>query len=318
MGLSDRVNTLGRDLKARFGQRVHKLTVSAGFVCPNMDGTRGRGGCTFCNNDSFAPQGQDGGEVARQLQAGREIIVRRNGASLYLAYFQAYTNTYAEVDRLKHLYDTALEQPGVVGLAIGTRPDCVPDKVLDLLCAYQDQGYLIWLELGLQTAFDETLNRVNRGHGFGEYKDAVRRARRRGLLVCTHLIHGLPGETPWHQRETLSRVLNEGTDGLKLHPLHVVRGTQLARQWRAGEYRPWSLNEYVNTAVDLIEMTPPEVVFHRLTATAREPLLLAPDWCASKWNAINGIEQELTRRGTRQGARHPYPDSHLPGTQESC
>ncbi|MFP4244559.1 MAG: TIGR01212 family radical SAM protein [Ectothiorhodospira sp.] len=318
MGLNDRVNTLGQDLKRRFGERVHKLTVSAGFVCPNMDGTRGRGGCSFCNNASFAPQGQDGGEVARQLQAGREVVLRRTGASRYIAYFQAYTNTYAEVDRLRVLYDAALAQPGVVGLSIGTRPDCVPDAVLDLLTSYQDRGFLVWLELGLQSAFDETLARVNRGHGFAEYRDAVRRARGRGLLVCTHLIHGLPGETPWHQRQTLARVLEEGTDGLKLHPLHVVRGTRLARQWREGEYRPWTLNEYVATAVDLIEMTPPEVVFHRLTATARKPLLLAPDWCASKWTVINAIEEALRSRDTRQGARPLQPERELPGTQESC
>lgn len=318
MGLNDRVNTLGQDLKRRFGERVHKLTVSAGFVCPNMDGTRGRGGCSFCNNASFAPQGQDGGDVARQLQAGREVVLRRTGASRYIAYFQAYTNTYAEVDRLQVLYDAALAQPGVVGLSIGTRPDCVPDAVLDLLVSYQERGFLVWLELGLQSAFDETLARVNRGHGFAEYRDAVRRARGRGLLVCTHLIHGLPGETPWHQRQTLARVLEEGTDGLKLHPLHVVRGTRLARQWRDGEYRPWTLNEYVATAVDLIEMTPPEVVFHRLTATARKPLLLAPDWCASKWTVINAIEESLRQRDTRQGARPLQPERDLPGTQENC
>lgn len=316
--LTDRVNTLGSHLRARYGQRVHKLTVSAGFICPNMDGAKGRGGCSFCNNASFAPQGQDGGAVRRQLDEGRAVVARRTGARLHLAYFQAYTNTYAEVTRLKALYDAALEQPGVVGLSIGTRPDCVPDEVLDLLVSYQEQGHTLWLELGLQSAFDETLVRVNRGHGFAEYQDAVRRARGRGLSVCTHLIIGLPGETPWHQRETLARVLNEGTDGLKLHPLHVVRGTRLSRQWRAGEYRPWTLNEYVNTAVDMIEMTPPEVVFHRLTATARKPLLLAPDWCGSKWTVINAIEQELTRRGTRQGARPLHSDSHLPGTQESC
>lgn len=317
VALTDYVHTLGADMQARFGERIHKLTVSAGFICPNMDGSRGEGGCTFCNNASFAPQGHDGGQVARQLEEGKSVVIKRTGARRYLAYFQAYTNTYADIARLRELYDAALAQADIVGLAVGTRPDCVPDEVLDLLCHYRDQGQFIWLELGLQSAFDETLARVNRGHGFAEYRDAVRRARARGLLVCTHLIHGLPGETAWHQKETLRRVLAEGVDGLKLHPLHVVRGTQLARQWRAGEYQPWSLSQYLNLAADLIEMTPPEVVFHRLTATARKPLLLAPDWCASKWNVINGIEHELRRRGTRQGSRHLQTDSDFSVMQES-
>jgi uncharacterized protein len=301
MALTDRVHTLGAALRARHGTRVHKLTVSAGFVCPNMDGTRGRGGCTFCNNASFSPQGYDGGAVARQLAAGRAVIARRTGARRFLAYFQAYTNTYAELERLRALYDEALAQPGVLGLAIGTRPDCVPDPVLDLLAAYRDRGHAIWLELGLQSAFDKTLARVNRGHGFAEYMDAVHRAHARGLDVCTHLIIGLPGETGVHARETLNRVLEAGTEGLKLHPLHVVRGTRLAQDWRAGAYRPWSRETYVATAADLIEMTPPEVIFHRLTATARAPLLLAPQWCSGKWRVLNAIEAELARRGTRQG-----------------
>jgi uncharacterized protein len=301
--LTDRIHTLGAALRARYGARVHKLTVSAGFVCPNMDGTRGRGGCTFCNNASFAPQGYDGGDVARQLAEGRAVVARRTGARRYLAYFQAYTNTYADVARLRALYDEALAQPGVIGLSIGTRPDCVPEPVLELLAGYRDRGHAVWLELGLQSAFDETLVRVNRGHGFAEYVDAVHRAHRRGLEVCTHLIVGLPGEADRHARETLTRVLEVGTEGLKLHPLHVVRGTQLARDWRAGTYRPWTMDEYVATAADLIEMTPPEVVFHRLTATARAPLLLAPQWCAGKWRVLNAIADELARRGTRQGSR---------------
>ncbi|SIT70441.1 hypothetical protein SAMN05216526_1314 [Ectothiorhodosinus mongolicus] len=303
MQLAEHVNTLGSDMQAHFGTRIHKLTVSAGFICPNMDGSKGEGGCTFCNNASFAPQGHDGGEVARQLAEGAEVVRKRTGARRYLAYFQAYTNTYAEIDRLKALYDEALQTHDVVGLAVGTRPDCVPDKVLDLLASYQDQGQFIWLELGLQSSFDETLARVNRGHGYAEYCDAVKRARQRQLRVCTHLMHGLPGEEEWHQYQTLRRVIDEGVDGLKLHPVHVVRGTQLAKQWRAGEFQPWTLERYVNLAVDLIEMTPPEVVFHRLTATAQEPLLLAPEWCSTKWPALNGIDRELRRRGSYQGCR---------------
>lgn len=307
MALTDYINTLGGHLLKTHGQRVHKLTLHAGFICPNMDGRAGRGGCSFCNNASFSPQvrAHQSGEIARQLASGRAVIAKRTRAQRYLAYFQAYTNTYADFDELQKRYDEALAQPGVIGLSIGTRPDCVPDKVLDLLARYQDQGHVIWLELGLQSAFDETLQRVNRGHGFKQYQDAIRRAHARGLAVCTHLIIGLPGERGWHAQESLSRVLECQSEGLKLHPLHIVRGTQLARLWRNGEYQPLGFDEYLNIAADLIEMTPAEVIFHRLTATVRPPLLLAPHWCAWKWRVLNGIEHELARRQTHQGKHFP-------------
>jgi len=301
MALSDYVNTFGQDLLSRYGERVHKVSVNAGFTCPNRDGSVGRGGCSFCNNSSFSPNSRTIAPIEQQIAAGREIIAKRTRARLFLAYFQAYTNTYADVDRLKGNYDDALAQPGVIGLSIGTRPDCVPDVVLELLVAYRDKGYEVWLELGLQSSFDETLKRVNRGHGYGEYCRTLNAARERGIPVCTHLIAGLPGEEPFHVRTTLQRVLAEGVDGLKLHPLHVVKGTRLATEWRRGEFVPWRFEEYISLAADLVEMTPPEVVYHRLTGTAREPLLLAPHWCSWKWRVLNGIEGELAQRGTRQG-----------------
>lgn len=302
------VNTFGQDLKRRYGERVHKLAIHAGFTCPNRDGSKGRGGCTFCNNVSFSPNARQLPDVASQIAAGRQVIARRTGARRFIAYFQAYTNTYADVTTLAPLYGAALDEPDVVGLSVGTRPDCVPPAVLDLLCSYRDQGKEVWLELGLQSAFDDTLARVNRGHGFAEYLRAVRAARQRGLRVCTHLIVGLPGEGPEHAASTLARVLENGVDGLKLHPLHVVKGTQLANQWRRGEYRPWPLQDYLETAADLIEHTPPGVVFHRLTGTASPQILLAPDWCRYKWRVIDGIAATLARRGSRQGsAREQAP-----------
>jgi uncharacterized protein len=199
------------------------------------------------------------------------------------------------------LYDEALAQPGVIGLAVGTRPDCVPAPVLDLLAGYRERGLEVWLELGLQSSFDATLARVNRGHGYGEYRAALRAARARGLPVCTHLILGLPGERDWHERETLARVLDDGVDGLKLHPLHVVKGTRLANAWRRGEYTALAFDDYVRRAVDLIAATPAEVVYHRVTGTAAASILLAPAWCSWKWRVLNGIERELARRGARQG-----------------
>jgi hypothetical protein len=336
VALSDVVNTFGQWLLAKHGERVHKIALDAGFTCPNRDGSKGVGGCTFCNNASFSPNEPDAvpagcgadlaaGELpllpaqatgdqairrgrapvamASQFASGRRAIGRRTRARKFMAYFQAYTNTYAEVASLRALYDQALAQGDVVGLSVGTRPDCVPPAVLDLLAEYRDRGLEVWLELGLQSAFDESLARVNRGHGFREYRQTCRAARRLGLPVCAHLIVGLPGEGEGHYRATLERVLEEGVEGLKLHPLHVVRHTVLAKQWRQGEYQPIALDDYVRVAADLIELTPAEVLYHRVTGTAPADVLLAPAWCQHKWIVLNGIEAELKRRGSRQGAR---------------
>lgn len=291
--LAQYVPTFGQAMLRRYGERVHKIAIDAAFTCPNRDGTKGWGGCSFCNNVSFSPNGRRPPPLADQIAAGRRVLRKRTGARRYIAYFQAYTNTYADAERLDALYRQALEAPDVVGLSVGTRPDCVPPEVLDLLCGYRDQGYEVWLELGLQSAFDATLERVNRGHGFAEYRDSLLAARQRGLQVCTHLIAGLPGESAWHARETLRRVLELGTDGLKLHPLHVVKGTALANEWRRGEYRPLTLKQYVEIAADLVQMTPPGVPYHRITGTASRDILLAPRWCAEKWRVLNAITREL-------------------------
>ncbi|MGB5834312.1 MAG: TIGR01212 family radical SAM protein, partial [Thiohalocapsa sp.] len=302
MTLSDLVNTFGTDLLRRYGARVHKLAIHAGFTCPNRDGSKGSGGCSFCNNASFSPNADREPSVAEQIAAGRRVVRKRTGAMRFLAYFQAYTNTYDDVERLGALYRQALSEPDVVGLSIGTRPDCVPDAVLDLLARMRGEGYEVWLELGLQSAFDQTLDRVNRGHNFADYRRAARAARLRGLPVCTHLIVGLPGEGRDEALGTLDRVLDLGTDGLKLHPLHVVHHTLLAHQWRRGGYQPLVMDDYIGIAADLIERTPAEVVYHRVTGTAPREILLAPEWCSKKWIVLNGIERELSRRGTRQGA----------------
>jgi len=302
MTLADRINTFGQSMLNKYGERVHKIAIDAGFTCPNRDGTIGRGGCTFCNNTSFSPNGRKPTPIAEQIEAGRQVIRKRTGAQKYIAYFQAYTNTYADVEHLRTQYDMALSEPDVIGLSIGTRPDCVPIPVLDLLADYQDQGHEVWLELGLQSAFDDTLARVNRGHGRQEYETAVRNAQSRNINICTHLIAGLPGETNSHVRKSLEYVLMLGTQGLKLHPLHVVKGTQLANSWRQGDYRPITFQDYISTAADVIERTPAEVIYHRATGTASPDILLTPVWCAQKWSVLNGIEMELRSRGTRQGS----------------
>ncbi|MCK5717211.1 MAG: TIGR01212 family radical SAM protein [Thiomargarita sp.] len=300
MVLSDYINTLGQDLLRRYGERVHKLTLNAGFSCPNRDGSKGHGGCTFCNNKSFNPNAPE--SVATQLETGRNIVGKRTGARLYIAYFQAYTNTYADVAHLRALYEEALAIPGIIGLSIGTRPDCVSEAVLDLLSSYQERGCEIWLELGLQSSFDDTLERIQRGHNFAAYQDTVLAARARGIPVCTHLIIGLPGEERKHNLITLERVLELGVDGLKLHPLHVVKHTILAKQWKEGLYQALDMDTYVSIAADLIERTPYNVVYHRVTATASQDILLAPNWCHKKWLVLNAITTMLHQRQTKQGS----------------
>lgn len=300
--LSDLVNTFGQDLLRRYGERVHKLAINAGFTCPNRDGSKGRGGCTFCNNVSFSPNARSEPDVLGQLASGRKVLAKRTGARKFLAYFQAYTNTYADVDDLDGMYRQALSQPDVIGLSVGTRPDCVPPDVLDLLASYRDEGFEIWLELGLQSAFDHTLEKVNRGHDFAEYRQAIIAAHERELPVCTHLIVGLPGENATDSLLSLDRVLELGVEGLKIHPLHVVKGTLLANQWRSGEYEPLGFADYVDTVVQMVARTPADVVYHRLTGTAPQNILLAPQWCNWKWRVLNAITRKLVETGLEQGA----------------
>ncbi|ELI1839504.1 TIGR01212 family radical SAM protein [Vibrio fluvialis] len=296
MQLHELVNTIGQDLQRRYGERVHKLTLHGGFSCPNRDGTIGRGGCTFCNVASFADEQSQAKSIEDQLKDRAGEVQR---AKKYLAYFQAYTSTYAEVQVLKNMYEQALKAADIVGLCVGTRPDCVPDAVLELLAEYVQQGFEIWLELGLQTANDRTLKRINRGHDFACYAEITRRARALGIKVCTHLIVGLPKEGRDDNIATLEQVLTIGTDGIKLHGLHIVEGSTMAKAWRAGKLEAPTLEYYVAIASEMIQRTPPEVVFHRVTSAARRPTLLSPLWCENRWLAMTEIGRRLDRDGAQ-------------------
>ncbi|EKO3932143.1 TIGR01212 family radical SAM protein [Vibrio fluvialis] len=296
MQLHELVNTIGQDLQRRYGERVHKLTLHGGFSCPNRDGTIGRGGCTFCNVASFADEQSQAKSIEDQLKDRAGEVQR---AKKYLAYFQAYTSTYAEVQVLKNMYEQALKAADIVGLCVGTRPDSVPDAVLELLAEYVQQGFEIWLELGLQTANDRTLKRINRGHDFACYAEITRRARALGIKVCTHLIVGLPKEGRDDNIATLEQVLTIGTDGIKLHGLHIVEGSTMAKAWRAGKLEAPTLEDYVAIASEMIQRTPPEVVFHRVTSAARRPTLLSPLWCENRWLAMTEIGRRLDRDGAQ-------------------
>ncbi|CAM4131353.1 TIGR01212 family radical SAM protein [Vibrio neonatus] len=296
MQLHELVNTLGQDLQRRYGEKVHKLTLHGGFSCPNRDGTIGRGGCTFCNVSSFVDETTQTQAIEVQLSDRSKEIAR---AKKYFAYFQAYTNTFAEVQTLRKMYEEALESADIVGLCVGTRPDCVPDAVMDLLVEYKEKGYEIWLELGLQTANNDTLKRINRGHDFACYAEITKKARDNGIKVCTHLIVGLPKETKQDNIETLRKVLDVGTDGIKLHSLHIVEGSTMAKAWKAGKLESLELEEYVSIASELIRMTPPEVVYHRVSSAARRPTLLSPLWCENRWLAMTEIGRALDREGAQ-------------------
>jgi radical SAM protein (TIGR01212 family) len=298
------IYSFGDYLKQRFDYRVHKVTVNADMGCPNRDGSKATGGCIYCNNRSFNPNRvRSNPDIESQIEAGKHVVRKRTGAEKVLAYFQAYSNTYAPLAYLEDLYERALKHPGVVGLVIGTRPDCVSLEVLDLLLSYQQRGFEIWLEYGLQSAHEVTLARINRGHGFAEYADTVRKTRALGLSVCTHLILGLPGEEETMMMQSLERALDAGTDGLKFHPLHVVRQTKLAYEWKRGDVPLLDQQIYVSLVCDMLERVPADCTIHRLTGTASHDILLAPHWCGGKWQVINAIYAEMQRRGSVQGCR---------------
>ncbi|HGJ5870877.1 MAG TPA: TIGR01212 family radical SAM protein [Arsenophonus nasoniae] len=299
MQLNEVVTMFGADLQRRYGEKIHKISLHGGFNCPNRDGSLGRGGCTFCNVASFSDEQQQQFSIQQQIAQKVKKIHR---AQRYLAYFQAYTNTYAEVAILKVLYQQALNQANIVGLCVGTRPDCVSQPVLDLLVEYQQQGYEIWLELGLQTSHDKTLKKFNRGHDFASYQKIARMSGKKGLNVCVHLIVGLPGETTKENLQTISRVIDTGVDGIKLHPLHIVDGSTMAKAWRAGRLLSLELTEYVEKAGEMIRHTPKNIIYHRICANARKPTLLAPDWCANRWLGMNALYQYLSRYGGQGSA----------------
>jgi len=297
-----RYNAFSDELKRVFGCKVQRLSVDAGFTCPNRDGKVGSEGCVFCGGKGSGSFGiLQGAGVAAQLEHAKEVMVRKYKAQRFLAYFQSYSNTYAPVERLRTLYDEALAVPEVVGLIVGTRSDCLPDQTLDLLASYARRCYF-WLELGLQSHLDRTLAAIGRGHDLASFTGAVAACRKRGIRVCAHVILGLPGES---RQEMLSgaEFLNSlGVDGVKLHLLHVMRGTRLAEQYREGRVRMMDRDEYVGVVCDYLERLDPGIVVQRLTGDGNRQDLVAPLWSLQKFEVLNCIDNELTRRGSRQGS----------------
>jgi hypothetical protein len=297
-----RYNAFSDELKRVFGCRVHRISVDAGFSCPNRDGTLGTGGCIFCGGKGSGAHGiQAGDSVATQIEAGKEVMTRKYKAKRFLAYFQAYSNTYAPAETLQRLYDEALAVDDVVGLIVGTRPDCLPPETVALLGGYARKTYF-WLELGLQSPWNRTLNFLGRGHDFSAFEEAVRSCTRAGIRVSAHVILGLPGESRDEMLGTATVLNDLGVDGVKIHLLHVMKDTPLAEMYVRGDVRMLDRDDYVGLVCDFLERLRPEISIQRLTGDGGRDHLIAPLWSLQKFEVLNAIDYELERRGSRQGS----------------
>lgn len=299
-----RYHTYAYYLKKRFGGKVSRISLNGGFTCPNIDGTVGTGGCIYC---SPAGSGEFAGDPAipirEQFAQGAALMGQKWDTQMHIAYFQARTNTYAPVPVLRRLYEEALSCPGVVGLSIATRPDCLPDETCDLLAELSRRTYLT-VELGLQTIHDKTGRLINRCHTYEQFLEGYRKLRQRGILVGAHLINGLPGETPEMMAESVKALAQLDLHLMKLHLLYITEGTPLAALWRAGKVRSLEPEEYTRIVCDQIELIPSRIVLGRITGDGAPDTLLAPQWSRKKLCVLNSVDQELARRGSYQGFRY--------------
>lgn len=313
----EQIYTYGGYLKEKFGVKVHKVGINiSGFTCPNIDGKVAKGGCTFCENDSFSAStdtvqelkgfhlnldSKENPFLEKQLlqleQQFSSISARQSreyGAQKFLVYFQSFTNTYAPFETLKALYEKALTFDNVVGLSIGTRSDSITQETLDYLASLAKE-HEIWIEFGIQSVYDETLERINRGHDSANVKEWILRSKQAGLNVCGHLIFGLPLETQEMMLETSKAAYSWGIDSVKYHPLYVVKRTALANEFARGEFSPISEEEYLDTLVKSLQMKPKNIHVQRVTAGIDDDSLLAPSWCKSKNLQIKNINAALKK-----------------------
>ena len=311
--------TFGRYLKRKFGEKVYKVPIAlSGFTCPNIDGSVARGGCTFCENESFNPvlnrvekikgftlnlQSKSNPLLDRQLHeletqflSLSKKIKERYGAEKFIVYFQAFTNTYAPLETLKALYSKALSFDGVVGLSIGTRTDSITIETLQYLQELSKE-YEIWVEYGIQSVFNSTLQKINRGHSSENVEEWIRKTKEFGLNVCGHLIYGLPDEDSEMMQTTFQKAVEWGVDSLKIHPLYVVDKTALANSYRRGEFSPISEEEYISNLVTSLKNLPSNISIQRVTAGIENDTLLAPDWCYNKQESIKKIRKALREEG---------------------
>ncbi|MDH1977090.1 TIGR01212 family radical SAM protein [Aliarcobacter butzleri] len=311
------VLTIGRYLKNKFGEKVYKIPISiSGFTCPNIDGTVARGGCSFCENDSFSPNLQEKRtkfklnprisenpylenqlkQLEMQFFATKKRLENKFGVKKFIVYFQSFTNTYAPFDTLKALYEKALSFDNVIGLSIGTRTDCMTDEILDFLVE-KSKDKEIWIEYGIQSFFDETLIKINRGDTVSNMKYWIKRTKDRGLKVCGHLIYGLPNETQEMMLETFKQTLELEVDSIKFHPLYVVKNTLLTNDFKKGRFTPISEELYIDTVVKSIINLPSNISVQRVTAGIDDSSLLSPQWCKDKHQQMKNIRLALEKEG---------------------
>ena len=294
--------TLNRFLKEKFGEKVKKIPLDAGFGCPNRDGTKGYGGCIYCD-----PKGSGTGLFAKGYSLEEQIALfmerfEKKGFRKFILYFQSFCNTYGPIDKLKKAYDLVFLKESIVGMAIGTRPDCINREVVELLKYYKEKGIYVWLELGVQSVHDETLRRINRGHTFEDFLRAHELLKREGFPVVVHVIFGLPGEDREMMLETVKTLARIGIDGIKFHALYIVKGTKMAELYQRGEYKPIELEEYVDLVVSAIAYLPESVVIHRVCSEARPEEILAPLWVSKKMEVINLVRKKFLEKSLYQGA----------------
>ncbi len=303
-----RYYTWNQALHEQFGGKVFKVPMDAGFDCPNRDGTVARGGCTFCSVSGsgdliLAP------EDPLPIQLKKEVARMQRkwpNAHQYLLYFQNFTNTHAPVHVLKERFESVINTPGVVGLSIATRPDCLPPETVEYLAELNERYYL-WVELGLQTTFETTAKRINRAHDFKTYVEGVERLRKHHIRVCTHLINGLPLETPEMMLDNVKNVIRySDIQGIKLHLLHLMRKTKMIRDYMQGDLKLMEKEDYVSVICDQLELIPKDIIIHRLTGDAPRETLIGPMWSLKKWEVLNAIDEELERRDTYQGTHLSY------------
>lgn len=294
-------HTLNYFLREKFGEKIFKISLDAGFSCPNRDGKVSKGGCIFCSergSGDFA--GDRAFSISKQFEDIKLMMNKKWKEGKYIAYFQAYTNTYASVDVLRAKYDEAINNEGVVGLAIATRPDCLSEEVLDLIEEYSKKIYT-WVELGLQTSNDETAKIINRGYKLEVFDEAVKNLNSRNIDVVAHVIFGLPNETKEDMINTIKYISNSGVKGIKMHLLHVMENTPLEVMYKHGKLRLMEQDEYIETICEAVTLLPQDMVIHRLTGDAPRNLLVGPMWSLKKWEVLNAIDKKMEDDNLYQG-----------------
>jgi len=298
-----RYHTLNYFLREKFGDKVFKISLDAGFTCPNRDGKVSTAGCSFCSPRGSGDFAGTAADLTEQFHEVKAMMNKKWKTGRFIAYFQAYTNTYADVDTLREKYYSVLNQEGVVGIAVATRPDCLPGDVLDLLEEINSRTYL-WVELGLQTIHETTARLINRGYGLDTYIAAVKELKKRNIEVVTHQILGLPGEDKGEMLQTTDFIANTGTQGIKLHLLHLLEGTSMVEMHMRGELKLMSMDDYIETIVDCVERIPGSMVIHRITGDGPRDTLIGPKWSLKKFEVINAIEHLMMDRDTWQGKKY--------------